>query len=54
MFIFASIHSNDCIQSTHVCILYLGDCLFNGVTYSDGDSFPAGDGCNTWSGVHTA
>ena len=23
-------------------------CVYNGVTYDDGDSFPAGDGCNSW------
>ena len=27
---------------------YAADCVFGGVTYSHGSSFPAGDGCNTW------
>ena len=25
-------------------------CLYNGNTYQVGDTFPAGDGCNTWYG----
>ena len=27
--------------------------MFNGVIYPHGTNFPAGDGCNTWLGVHT-
>src|SRR5262245_51683284 len=38
-----------CSQGTLSCTtLYCGDdCTYQGVTYSVGESFPAGDGCNT-------
>ena len=44
------------LHSTSMCVysFYSGECVFNGVTYPDGATFPAGDGCNTWLGVQTA
>ena len=30
----------------------VGDCVFDGVVYENGTSFPAPDGCNTWYTTH--
>lgn len=33
----------------HICYVYIGDvCVRGDKVYNIGDSFPAGDGCNTW------